>query len=186
MNYHVDKNKKQEHNQNIIQNINNDVVKIKNNIPNLYDSNIQNSLNISSLSKIDSSKNSIESYELKRVNSIELNINNENRNKNLEAKEDIKTGEEIKLHRNDYFTISVSPKKSFFTPSVSEKIKEQSKNNSYCNYISSIICCKRKEKSIYEVRTKALTDVINIHTFCRLIVLQKEYSNNLEHSSFGI
>lgn len=184
LSYHV--NKKNDNNQHLSINTNNDIVKINNNIAEI--SQIKNdSLSFSSSSKLESSESSFGSIDFGRGNSIEFNTNKDNKNTKLHEKSTkICVDKNIEPHKNENFTILMKPQNTFFTPSISNKLKEKKQNYSYCNYIFSIMCCRYKEKQIYDIRSKALTDVINIHTFCRLVVLQKDYTNELEHSSFSI
>lgn len=126
-------------------------------------------------------KNVMVNQKLKKEKTIsDLNINSPNED-NVSNNQRLVETEKIEniLSRPETFTIKKTGQKSFFTTTITHKLKENDPKHSYCNYLVTLFFCKTKEREIYDLRIKALTDLLNIHTYCRLTVLQKDYSNML-------
>lgn len=84
------------------------------------------------------------------------------------------------IQTNNINYITSSKKNHFYSAAIIRKLKEMNKNDNYCNYLYSYIFCDEERSKEYSIKRKAISKLLNVHTYCKLMVLQKEYSTKEE------
>lgn len=101
---------------------------------------------------------------------IEMQSSSKENDSNKESKNS-KKAEEKCLKRIQTLK-DFNAKKCFFSPSVVNKIMTKDQNEGYFNYLKALLCCISEIRSNYELKLKAVKKLLNVHTYCKLIISQ--------------